>query len=534
VSVDYATSNGTATAGQDYLAASGTLTFDAGQTSGVVSVAVVGDLLNEVNETFFVDLSNPLNATISDSQGQATISNDDALPQVSIDDVSIAEGDAGTTNAVFNVVLSAASGQSVSVAWTTANVTATASDYTPGSGNLTFPVGTTTRTISIPILGDTQDEPTETFHVDLYSPINCVLGDAQGVGTIIADDSSLPALNIEDARVTEGNAGTVTLSLTVTLEMASAQTVTVDYATVNGGASAGTDYVAASGTLTFDPDQTSQTVDVTVNGDVLHEPDETLWVTLSNPVGAFVADGDGIGTIDNDDTAPSLSISDVTLTEGNVGTKAATFTISLSAPSGFPVSFAYATVDGTAVEGGVAGLGQDDYEAASAVLVLDAGETSVQVSVLGNGDTLAEANETFFVQLSAADNATIADAQGQANITNDDGLPTISIGDVSELEGDAGTKTFTFTVTLSSASGTQVSVDFATANGTAISPSDYTATSGTVSFAPGQTTATIDVTVKGETSVEGNKDETFYVNLSNPFAATILDGQGVGNILNDD
>ncbi len=534
ITVDFDTNDGSAGAGDDYVAASGTLTFTAGQTSAVVSVDVNGDLLNEINETFYLDLSVATNATILDNQGLGTISNDDDLPEITIDNVAVTEGDAGTTNAVFSVMLSTASGQAVSVAWTTGQDTATGQDYAGASGNLSFPAGTTVQTISIAVNGDVTNEPNEAFTVDLYSPSNCTIADSQGIGTIITDDSTLPGLNIADASLTEGNAGMLTLSLTVTLDMSSAQQVTVDYDTFDISASEGADYELATGTLTFDPGQTSQIVDINILGDTLHEPDETVLVTLSGAVNAFVADGDGVGTITDNDTAPTLSISDATLTEGNAGTKNATFTISLSAASGFPVSVAYATADGSAEEGGLAALGQDDYEAASDVAVIAASQTSVQITVPINGDTLAEAGETFLVQLSTPQNATIADGQGQCTITNDDGLPTISIDNVSLLEGDAGTKTFTFTVTLSSVSGSQVSVSFATANGTAISPSDYAATSGTVVFDPGETTANIDVTVNGDKPAEGNVNETFYVNLSNPMGATIADAQGLGTIINDD
>jgi hypothetical protein len=534
VSVDFTTNEGLADAGVDYTLSAGTLSLDPGQTSGLVLVDIHGDLLNEGNETFYLDLSNAVNASILDSQALGTISNDDPLPAITIENVAVNEGDAGTTNALFNVSLSAASGQVVSVSWITTAGTAVASDFTLGSGILTLPAGATQSTISIPILGDLTDEPNETFTVDLYSAFNATLADGQGVGTILTDDSALPVLNILDANVAEGDAGTSTLSLTVTLDTPSAQPVQVNFASANGTATtAGADYQARSGTLSFDPGETMQTIDITINGDTLHERDETVLITLSGAVNALVADGNGVGTINNNDTPPTLSIDDVTLTEDNSGTKNATFTITLSAASGVPVTVAYATADGTAEEAGLAALGQDDYDAASQAVVIAAAATSVQVNVPVKGDTLAEADETFLVELSSPQNATIADGQGQGTITNDD-LPTISIDDVSLREGDAGTKTFTFTVTLSGVSGSTVSVSFATANGTASSPADYTATSGSVSFAAGVTTATIGVTVVGENAAEANADETFFVNLSSPVGAIITDSQGLGTILSDD
>jgi hypothetical protein len=117
-------------------------------------------------------------------------------------------------------------------------------------------------------------------------------------------------------------------------------------------------------------------------------------------------------------------------------------------------------------------------------------------------------------------------------IQNDDALPTVSINDVSMAEGNSGTKNFTFTVTLSAASGQTVTMNFATANGTATAGSDYTATSGSLSFAPGTTSKTIAVVVIGDKTKE--PDETFFVNLSSVVNATMVKGQGIGTIVNDD
>jgi hypothetical protein len=535
VSVSYNTSNGTASAGSDYVASSGKLTFDPGQTSALVSVTVNGDLLNEDDETFLVNLLSAANGAIDDSQALGTIYNDDPLPELAIGNVVVVEGDAGTKNAVFSVDLSAPSGQTVSVAWTSADDTATAGvDYVAASGSLTFAPGVTTRTLNVAVNGDQLDEPNETFFVNLSNPSHASISGAQGIGTIITDDSSLPGLNIDDVSVVEGDAGTAKLTLTVTLDKASAQQVKVNYATSSDTASSGTDFQATSGTLTFNAGETFKTIDVFVNGDTLHEPDELLLVTLSTPVNAFVADGQGQGTISNDDAAPSLSIDDVSLAEGNAGTKLLTFTVSLSAPSSFQVSVSYATADGTAVESGASSAGQADYLATSDVLVFAPGETSANISVPINGDVVTEVTETFFVQLSAPQNASLADGQGQGTITNDDAVPTLSINDVSATEGNAGTKTFTFSVTLSATSGSQVSVDFTTADGTALNPSDYLLASGTLVLDPGQTTGTIDVTVNGDKLVEGHKDETFTLKLSNPVGATLSDAQGLGTILDDD
>src|SRR6185295_18180626 len=154
-----------------------------------------------------------------------------------------------------------------------------------------------------------------------------------GVGTISNDDAQ-PTISISDVTVTEGNAGTVNAVFNVTLSNPSYQTVTVDYATANGSATtADNDYVSGTGTVTFTPNQVGATITVVVNGDNKFEANETFDVNLSGAVNATIADGLGVGTISNDDAQPTISISDVTVTEGNAGTVNAVFNVTLSNPS---------------------------------------------------------------------------------------------------------------------------------------------------------------------------------------------------------
>jgi hypothetical protein len=265
-------------------------------------------------------------------------------------------------------------------------------------------------------------------------------------------------------------------------------------------------------------------VTVNVMGNTTVEPNETFAVNLSAASGATIFDGQGVGTILNDD-GPVLRINDVSKAEGNSGTTPFTFTVTLSPASTGTVTVKYATANGTAAA-------LSDYAAVPATLLTFApGQTSQTVTVNVTGNTTVEPNETFAVNLSAASGATIADGQGVGTILNDDG-PVLRINDVSKAEGNSGTTPFTFTVTLSPASTVPVTVKYATANGTALAGSDYTAASGTLTFAPGQTSQTVTVNVMGNTTVEPN--ETFAVNLSAASGATLFDGQGVGTILNDD
>jgi hypothetical protein len=366
--------------------------------------------------------NNPSNVTIKPSgyilNGEP-LATPGVLPTLSINDLSIAEGNADTSVANFNVQLSQASSQPVTVKYATADGTALAgSDYTATSNTLSFAPGETKKTVSVSVKGDTVVEPNETFRVNLSTPTNATISDAQGVGTIVNDDlaSVLPQLSINDVSLTEGNTGTKNAVFTVNLSSASTQTVKVNYATANGTAVAGSDYTATSNTLTFAPGQTSQTISVPVIGDTITEANETFTVNLATPTNATISDAQGVGTIVNDDLAvvlPQLSINDVSLTEGNSGTSNAVFTVKLSTPSTQTIKVNYATANGTAVAG-------SDYTATSNTLTFAPGQTSQTISVPVIGDTITEANETFTVNLSTPTNATIADAQGVATILDND------------------------------------------------------------------------------------------------------------------
>lgn len=741
MAVDYATANGTATAGSDYVAIPTTqLIFPVGTTTQSVTVTVNGDALNEPDETFFVNLSNASNATISDGQGQGTIQNDDAIiiPTLSINDVTIIEGNSGTINAVFTVSLSTTSSQQITVDYTTANGTATGgSDYEAiPITQLIIPPNTPSQTITVKVNGDLFDESDETFLVNLANPTNATLADAQGLGTISDDDSPAQTitLNPTDDAFVNANQPTTNFGTATTLRMKQSSPITNSYlkfvvsgvsgpiqsakirmtvtvASSSGGSiySVSNNYLGTSTpwietglnynnapAISGTPWDTEGSVTV---GQVV-ELDVTPAITgngtfsfgLKNSSTTTVQYSSEEGAtkpqlvIQTGATFPNLSINDVTVTEGNVGNVNATFTASLSAPSSQVVTVSYSTADGTASAG-------SDYVSASGIVSFPIGTTTQSVTISVIGDAVVESNETFAINLSNSTNATIADAQGQATITDDDavtitlnstddayvnanqpttnfgtqttlrmrlsspiinsylkftvngvsgtvlsaklrmtvtvasssggsiysvsnnylgtstpwietglnynnaptisgtpwdsegsvivgqvvefdvtsaitgngmfsfglknsstttvqyssdegttkpqlviqfapGPPSLSINDVTVLEGNSGSVNASFTVNLSAASNQVVSLNYTTANGTAAAGSDYVATSGSVTFPIGVTTQPIVVSVIGDILIESN--ETFFVNLSNPVNATIADAQGLGTITDDD
>jgi hypothetical protein len=262
---------------------------------------VVGDLAFEPDETFGVQLTNPQNAVLLNTSGFATIQNDDPVPPpITISDTSVVEGDLGNTTAVFQVTFAGANG--ASVAFATAPVTATAGvDYVTTSGVVTFPPGATVRTIEVPVIGDALVEPSEQFRVRLSNAQGGTITTLDGFATIVDDDVAPSFLSIGNAISAEGDAGSTSALFTVALAPASAGPVQVTFTTANQTATAGTDYTAASGTLTFAPGETVRVVTVPVVGDRADEPDETYLVELGNAQGAVVTDGVGLGTILDDD-----------------------------------------------------------------------------------------------------------------------------------------------------------------------------------------------------------------------------------------
>jgi hypothetical protein len=305
VSVHYATSDGTASSSFDYGATSGTLTFNDSETSKSFTVPITNDTAQEPDETVNLTLSSPAGgATLgAPSTAVLTILANDAPPNVTINDVTVTEGNSGTTNAVFTVSLSTPSDLSVQVAYATADGTATSgNDYTNTSGALQFPPGVTTKQISVPVLGDTLDEPDETFFVNLSNAVNANITDSQGKCTILNDDARLIQLSSAAFSVGEADGS---VAVTVTRAGDTSGAASVNYATSDGTASERSDYAATVGTLRFAAGEASKTITVFVTNDVYVEPAETFAVTLSNPQGAALGSPSAATvTINSDDTVP--------------------------------------------------------------------------------------------------------------------------------------------------------------------------------------------------------------------------------------
>ena len=443
VTVGYAVTGGTAQVGTDYEALSaGTLTFQPADTSKTIMVTVKGDNVYEGDETIEVTLSSPTYATLAEGKlaASGTIMDDDAKPEVSIAGDRVDEGDAGsTTTLTFTVTKAGATSKPVTVdyavpAGTRGGTAEADADYQAlQPGKLTFqPDDESSKTITVTVMGDNIDEINETVRIALSDPTGATLSPSGSVATgIIVDDDDPPVLSIAGSTVTEGHAGaTATLTFTVTKTGATSKLVTVAYADADSGtATAGTDYEELSaGTLTFQPDEMSKTIPVTVKGDNVYEDDETVEITLSKPSNATLAGGKSTatatGTITDDDDPPALSISGSTVTEGHEGTTAKlVFTVTKTGATSLEATVAYADAGS-----GTATAGTDYVALRKGKLTFQPADTSKTITVTVKGDNVYEGDETVEITLSDPTGATLARGKSKATgtITDDDVLQTVA------------------------------------------------------------------------------------------------------------
>ncbi len=487
--------------------ASGNATFGFQATPGVNGTAASGIVLNGAGE-----------------------SPPPALPTLSVGDASVVEGAAGTSQLSFTVTLSEAATGPVTVHYSTANGTATAgADYGARSGTLGFAAGETLKTVLVPVTGDTAVEADESLTLSLSSPSGATIADGSAAGTIANDD------------VTPPPTGGASLDYAVTSNWGSGFTGGMTVGAGGGGLNGWTVEFNAAFAITniWNAEIVSHVGDhyvvrnATWNGQVAEGRNVSFGFQAASGSAGTAASGFTInGVVAGGDpvpVVPTLSVVDATVAEGNDGGHELAFTVSLSAAATSPVTVAYATANGTASAG-------VDYVALAGALTFAAGETSKVVRVLVSGDTVVEGNETLTLNLSSPNGATLADGSATGTIANDDVAPpppTLGIGDATFAEGDAAAPgQASFTVMLSAASASTVTVHYATTDGTATAGSDYVSQSGTLTFAPGETRKTIQVVAIGDAMVEAN--EGFSVVLSSPVGATLADGTAAGTIANDD
>jgi hypothetical protein len=299
--VNYATSNGSATAGQDYTSASGTLIFANGITTQTFNVAITNDAVDEPDETVNLTLTNAAGTGSLGTPAAAvlTINDNEPTPGLAIDNTAVNEGNSGTATATFTVTLSGPSSQTVTVNYATADGTATAgSDYVAASGTVTFLPLETTKTIPVTVNGDIVFEPNETFVVNLTNAVNATITESQGGAQITNDDAQGGFIAFSQSLYTvPESGGFITITVSRTNDLSGAATVeyfTRDFTdsatiapctTVSDFASSRCDYTSASGTLRFAVGETTKTFIILISQDSFEEDPESLSLTLSSPTG---------------------------------------------------------------------------------------------------------------------------------------------------------------------------------------------------------------------------------------------------------
>jgi chitinase len=545
ITVQYATSDGSAVAGTDYTASSGTLTFPAGETVQNIVVPILGSATSRPARSFAVTLSQPAHATIQQGTGTVTIGASGAKastqPGISAGpDVVVGEGDGYVD---LPISLAVPGTKAVTVSYATKDGTASSCDgcsnayeYSAASGAVTFAPGQTTKVVRVELEDTTSITAMHFFTFNLSAPTNATISRAGQMVSIVPNGAQVatPGLFVRSATV-DATAGTV--SIPVLLGGPSGQTsnskITVQYATSDGSAVAGTDYTTTSGTLTFPAGETVQDIVIPILGSATSRPARSFAVTLSQPVHATIQQGGGVVTIGASgakaSSLPGISAGpDVVVGEGDGYVD---LPISLAVPGTKAVTVSYATRDGTASSCDGCSNAYE-YSAASGAVTFAPGQTTKVVRVELEDTTTITAMHFFTFNLSAPTNATISRAGQMVSIVPNGAQVATPGLFVRSATVDATAGTVSIPVLLGGPSGqasnSKITVQYATSDGSAVAGTDYTASSGTLTFPAGETVQ--DIVVPIVDSPVSRPKRSFAVTLSQPVHATIQQGGGVVTI----
>jgi Ca2+-binding RTX toxin-like protein len=527
--------------------------FSVTKGSTIIAIDVDGDGVTEGKFTLSTDLDvlrgSGLQFVVSESSGVTTLQFRHATASIAAAGSGVAEGNAGPVSHSLMVSLDLAAAATETLDWAVSGTGANPADLADfggalPSGKVTFLPGETTKTIIVDVSGDQAVEFDEGFAVKLSNPsTGLVLGTSSATSTIQNDDRSAVSVAPLAADVPEGNSGETAYTFTVSLNQAGVVTQTIDWSVSGNGAhpadAADFGGTLPSGSVTFAAGETSKTVTAIASADSAVELDETFSVALSNPSsGLTIGTASAVGTIRNDDASVSIATLSAAKAEGQAGSTSFTFTLTLTGDSSVARSVSYgvagsgaAPADGSDFVGGVAPAG---------TVTFAAGETSKVVTVSVAGDTIVEADEGFAVALSnPSAGLAIGTESALGTIQNDD-RSTVSVAAQAavKMEGNSGTTASTFVISLNQAAIAAQTVNWAV-TGTGANPasaSDFAGgllPAGTVTFAAGETSKVVTVSVAGDTMLEA--DEGFAMTLSNPSAGLLIGtALASGTILNDD
>ncbi len=501
VSVDYATSDGSAQAGSDYTTTVGTLTFGAGQTALSFAVPITNDLLGEGPETANLTLSNPRGGARLGVRPTAvlTIADDEAFVALGAAAYSVTEG----SMALVTVRRVGSTAGGVTVSYSTSDDSAVApADYASQSGTLTFGAGVLSLTLAVPTVNDTACEGDEIFAVRLTGSSGVDLGAPNSAAVTIKDDDLGGVIQLVGTRFSASE-GSPWAAVGVVRSGGAAGGATVQYATSDGTATAGEDYSAASGTLTFNAGETSRTLTIPLTQDWAVEGAESFNLRLTSPGGGASLGARAAAVVEiADDEAylvfrsPGYSVTEgggVSLLVQRVGSTEAGVTVD------------YATSDGTAQAG-------RDYVAKSGTLTFAAGVAVLPISIATTDDRVNEAIESFQVTLSGG-SLPILGAPATVSIRDNDTGGVLELG-AAAYGASEGAGSVTITVKRSGDTLGSATAGYVTSDQSALAGADYTLTSGTLTFTAGQVLKTFSVPILNDTAWEPS--ESFQVTLTNP------------------
>jgi hypothetical protein len=509
LTVSYAVT-GTATAGSDYAALTGSVQIPVGAASATITVTPIDDLLVEPDETVIATLGANAAYTVgAASSATVTIqSNDVALPTVTIAATDAIATEAGLTTGQYTVTRTGATTAALTVNYTVGGTATAGSDFVALAGSVQIPAGAASATITVTPIDDLLVESDETVIVTLAANAAYTVGAAASATvTIQSDDvAALPVVTIAATDAIATEAGLTTGQYTVTRTGATTAALTVGY-TVGGTATAGSDYLALAGSVQIPAGAASATVTVTPIDDTLVEPDETVVATLSaNAAYTLGAAASATITIQSDDVAlPVVTIAATDAVATELGLTTGQYTVTRSGATTAALTVNY-TVGGTATAG-------SDYVTLVGSVQIPAGATTATITVTPIDDLLVEPDETVVVTLAANAAYTVgAAASATVTIQSDEvtTLPTVTIAATDAIATEAGPTTGQYTVTRTGATTAALTVSY-TVGGTATAGSDYVALAGSVQIPAGAASATVTVTPINDTLVE--PDETVVATL---------------------
>ncbi|MFO5473151.1 MAG: beta strand repeat-containing protein, partial [Dolichospermum sp.] len=499
-----------------------TITFAAGSATATLTIDPTADTTVEANETVALTLAAGTGYTIGTTTAvTGTITNDD-LPTITLAVSPSSVLEDGTANLIYTFTRTGSTTSALTVNYGITG-TADSSDYTgatPGTGKtITFAAGASTATLTIDPTADTIVESDETVALTLATGTGYTIGTTTAVtGTITNDDFPSVTLAVSPSSVLED--GTANLIYTFTRTGSTTSALTVNYGIT--GTADSSDYTGATPgtgkTITFAAGASTATLTIDPTADTIVESDETVALTLATGTGYTIGTTTAVtGTITNDDvTLPSitLAVSPTSVSEDGTINLIYTFTRTGSTTNALTVNYSIAgTANSSDYTGATPGTGK--------TITFAAGSSTATLTIDPTADTIVESNETVALTLATGTGYTIGTTTAViGTITNDDLLPNLNLSaNQTIVEGNTNPQNVTYTVTLSNASTQTITVQYATANGTAIAASDYTSTSGTLTFNPGVTSQVINIPILNDSLNEAN--ETFTLNLASPINASL-------------